>query len=240
MSKEEILERRVATLERKQAEHDKRLSHLEQMHGLTDLVDEYHANLDANWPAVERWEQHYGVSYDTIADRKLGYCPAAPLAPHSASLTIPVTYHGKLFNIRHRLLTPGDRGKYLPHMSGLPGMIFNADDLDADADTILILEGEIKSIVVSERTNLPNIATMGMQGFKQAWVQRLDKFATICVCLDPDAMQQAEKIAGWFDGRARVVGLPVKADDFFVLHGGSKDEFAAYLANAKPVRRNDQ
>lgn len=237
-SKEEILERRIATLERRQVEHDKRLSRLEQMHGLAHLVDEYHANLDGNWPAVERWHEHYGVGYDVIAERKLGCCPSVPLAPRSASLTIPVTYHGKLYNVRHRLLTPGDRGKYLPHLSGLPSVIFNADDLDSKADTILILEGEIKSIVVSERTGLANVATMGMQGFKQSWVKRLDKFTKIIVCLDPDAAIQAEKIAGWFGKRARVARLPVKSDDFFVLHGGTKDEFAAYLANAKPARRS--
>ena len=176
-------EQRRAEIERR--EHDERLTALEKMAQQAGLVDLYHDNLATNEAAVDHWHDHYGVSYDTIAQRKLGYCPTCPTATFSDSLTIPVWYRGKLRNIRHRLLKPDNGGKYRPHMPGLGAMLFNQDDLHIDSDTLILLEGEVKSIVVGQFVDTPNIATMGKCGFPAAWAkdQRFTQFSTIYILL---------------------------------------------------------
>jgi len=225
------LEQHRAEIERREME--RRLSALEQMHQCTDHLA-YHRNLDHHPEAVNYWLSE-GVHAATIARYKLGYCPSCPTAPGHASYTIPVMAQGKLYNIRHRLAAPTGGGKYRPHMAGLPAMIFNADDLLANADSILLLEGEKKSLVVGQETGLPNVAIMGMQSFKPRWASKLARFKTVYVCYDPDAIDKAAETAALFKGRGRVVDLPVKADDFFVRFGACADDFMLYLERAKAV-----
>jgi hypothetical protein len=176
-----------------------------------------------------------GMSPDTVYRYKLGYCHSCPTMPGYASYTIPVMFSGKLYNIRHRIAKPPNGGKYRPHMAGLPAMIFNADDLLADSDQILILEGEKKSMVVGQETGLANIATMGKQSFKPGWAGKLKTFRLIYVCYDPDAKEQAVQTAQLFGTRGRVVDLPFKADEFFFLHDGTAEDFRYYMQQARHV-----
>ena len=121
-------------------------------------------------------------------------------------------------------------------VAGLPAMIFNADHLDRpDKERILILEGEKKSIIVTQETKIPNIATMGMQSFKPEWTAKLAAYRTVYVCFDPDAIDKAVEVAGYFNGRGRVVSLPAKADDMFARLGANEADFMAYLRTARPV-----
>ena len=231
-TKADILRWRVEALERKQQEHERRLSVLERMHKCQDHL-RYHRHLDTNVKAVDYWLGE-GMNADTIHHYKLGYCPDCPTSPGHDSYTIPVTYQGKLFNIRHRLVTPNG-GKYRPHMAGLPSMIFNADHLDRDDGRILILEGEKKSMVVTEKTDIANVATMGKQSFKPGWASRFGAFERVYVCYDPDATAQASATAALFSKRGYVVTLPTKADDFFVLYGGSASDFEYHINTARPA-----
>ena len=73
-TREQLLEWRVAELERKQAEHERRLSALEQMHESSDHLT-YHQNLNSNMQAVDYWLGE-GMTAATIADYMLGYCPS--------------------------------------------------------------------------------------------------------------------------------------------------------------------
>lgn len=234
LTPDELRDLRIAELERKVQEHERRLSALEKMHASTDHLT-YHANLEHHVKAVDYWLEE-GINPDTIAAYKLGYCPSCPTAPGYASYTIPVMYQGKLYNIRHRLANPpATGGKYRPHMAGLPAMIFNADHIDRDEPAILILEGEKKSIVVSQETEIPNIATMGAQSFKRGWAAKLDKFSTVYVCFDPDAETKAAEVASYFGARGRLVQLPFKADDFFVRYGGTASDFQHFVDLARHV-----
>lgn len=228
-------EQRRAEIERRETMN--RVTALEEMARQVGLVDLYHANLNTNEAALDHWHQHYGASYDTIAQRRLGYCARCPTASFSDSLTIPVWYRDELKNIRHRLLKPDNGGKYRPHLPNLGPMLFNADDLHADSDTLLILEGEIKSIIVSQETGLANIAIMGKCGFPAAWARdrRLAKFERVYVCYDPDAKAKATEVAGYFGVRGRVMDLPVKADDLFIRFGGTKQDFEHCIQQARPV-----
>jgi hypothetical protein len=234
MTRDELVELRLAALERAREEDDRRISVLERMHQSEDHL-RYHDLLCQTEQAVDYW-LHEGMSYQTINDRKLGFCLSCPMMPGYASYTIPVISGGKLYNIRHRIANPPDGGKYRPHMAGLPAMIFNADDLlRYDEGRILILEGEKKSMVVSQETGLPNIATMGKQSFKAGWAGKLAKFQQVYVCYDPDAKEQAYQTARLFNGRGHVMHLHVKADDFFTRWGGNADGFNDYIKTARPV-----
>lgn len=223
-----------AEIERR--EMSSRIVALEEMAKQADLVDLYHANLNTNESALDHWHEHYGASYNTIAERKLGYCLQCPTATFSDSLTIPVWYQGTLRNIRHRLLKPNG-GKYRPHLPNLGAMLFNQDDLHADSNKLLILEGEVKSIILSQETERANVAVMGKSGFPESWARdkRFDRFPLVYVCFDPDAHEQAVQTAQLFGKRGRVMGMPHKADEFFYLHNGTADDFRYFVNQARPV-----
>lgn len=227
------IELRLAAMERQQEEQERRLKALEAMRRSTDHIS-YYNNMIDHPEAIEYWCSE-GMDLDTIENYKLGFCDRCPTAPYSASYTIPVMYHERPYNIRHRLISPNGTGKYRPHMSGLPSMLFNADSLDTSKDTIIILEGEKKSIIVSQETGYPNVGVLGMQSFNESWVTKFDKFKRVYVAFDPDAYNKSIEVAGMFGGRGYAVSLPLKADDFFVRAGATVNNFNEYLSMARPV-----
>lgn len=227
------LEARQRAVERKQAEQEQRLSALERMHASTDHIRYWH-NIVIETQAIEYWDSQ-GMSLQTMDDYKLGYCPRCPTDHDGrASYTIPVMAYGKLWNIRHRLIGAHDGDKYRPHLAGLPAMLFNADNLARDGDSITIVEGEKKSIVVAQ-SGFPNVGLMGKSGFQSEWARKFAKFKTVYVALDPDAEAQATEIAAQFKGRGRVALLPGKIDDLIVKHGATAEDIEWFLRMARPV-----
>lgn len=220
-------------LEQRQKEYDERLKNLEVMHKTTDHI-QYYNNMGDHLEAINYWTSE-GMTPQTINERYLGYCPKCPTAPFTDSMTIPVLYRNLPWNIRHRLLNTNGSGKYRPHMAGLPTMLFNADDLHRAEDYILILEGEKKSIIVSQETQLPNVAIMGKVAFNPSWAEKFERYNTVYVALDPDADDRAVGIAKLFKGRGKVVSLPLKADDFFVLASGKPSDFKDYIQWARKI-----
>ena len=237
LTPEELHRRRVdaeiLALKRRQDEQEQRLSALERMHRCQDHVS-YHASLNDKTRAY--WNSE-GINDASIDQYLLGYCLSCPTAPGIPSYTIPIINGGKLENIRHRL-TRESGGKYRPHMAGLGNQLFNADYLeDASAESIIITEGEKKSIVLAQNC-FPNVGIVGKRAFKSEWLRRFDRFPLVYVALDPDAMDSAFRLGAMFNGRGRVVQLPVKPDDMFARHGATAGDFAAFLRYAKPVRGN--
>lgn len=228
----DMAEVRLRNIERRQEELERRLDALEQMHKSRDHLI-YHQNLLNNPERLNYWLRE-GIRTPTIERYQLGYCPSCPTAPFSPSHTIPVMYNGSLYNIRHRLIEPNGSGKYRPHMTGLPTMLFNADYLTEKSSFGLLLEGEKKAMVVTQETGLPNTAIMGMAAFQNGWVSKFDNWGKVIVALDPDAEGRAVQIGEMFGKRALIASLPVKADDFFVL-GGGRDDFVRYLSMARPA-----
>ncbi len=194
----------------------------------------YHENLQTHPAAVDYWRSE-GLYDKTISRHQLGWCPRCPTAPYSASYTVPITYHGQVYNIRHRLESPNGSGKYRPHMKGLPAMLYNADDLDQESNFGLLLEGEKKTMVVTQETGFPAVGIMGMESFAPSWVEKFSNWGVVFVTLDPDEAGRGYSIAKMFGDRGRVVTLPVKADDFFVRHGGTMSQFVGYMNIARPV-----
>jgi len=225
-----LLEARVASLERAKADHEKRLSALELMHQCKEHIF-YHEQMDE---CDRGWWNEQGIN-DTMIDKyTLGVCYGCPTdRERRLSYTIPIINGGKLWNIRYRLIggTPGD--KYRPHMSNLPQTVFNGDFVyKDDKSSIMICEGEKKSIVL-DQYGFHAVGIMGKAGFQRAWATKFAQFAEVMICLDPDATDRANEMAGWFGDRARVVELTCKPDDFFTIYGGSASEFAEFLKQAR-------
>lgn len=233
MSTEEIAKLQVELESRREEEKQKQARALASIGSVTDHLI-YHENLQTHPAAIDYWRSE-GIHTKTINRHQLGWCPACPTAPYSPSYTMPVTYHDTLFNIRHRLASPNGKGKYRPHMKGLPAMLYNADDLDIESNFGLLLEGEKKSMVVTQETGFRNVGIMGMESFSPGWVQKFSNWGVVFVTLDPDADKRAYSIAKMFGDRGRVVTLPVKADDFFVKHGGTMRDFVGYINMGRVV-----
>lgn len=232
-------ERRLRILEAEQRrarnereEQARRMSALERMHVCTDHL-RYHFDMPIE--QMEYWLGE-GMTVDTIAAWQLGYCPRCPTDRDGrASYTIPVYGRdGKLINIRHRLASAPNGDKYRPHMAGLGAQLFNAKATKVDARAIRLTEGE-KKVIVLEQEGFPAVGIMGKRSFKREWMTWLEPFKTVYVALDPDALESANRLAAMFNGRARVVTLPVKPDDFFTIYGGSRNDFKTFTGDAKPA-----
>lgn len=225
------LEYKTRQLERKQAEHERRLSAIERIHACTDHIRYHDAMPDE---AVFYWNTQ-GFMTKTIERFKLGYCHRCPTdTDHRPSYTIPVVSNGKLWNIRHRILGAGNGDKYRPHIAGLPTVLFNADDLRTNSQSILIVEGEKKSMIASQE-GFCNVGIMGACTFDMAWLQRFNRFKAVYVALDPDATEKAEDIAALFGIRGRVVYMPDKLDDLIVNHGATADDIRRFIELSRPV-----
>ena len=229
------LEVQQRMMERQQAEHDRRLTALEKIHGMMANADYYHKNLTAiDNNAFEYWISE-GILCETIDKYKLGYCSRCPTdSQRRPSYTIPVIIHDKLFNIRHRLIQADNGDKYRPEIPGLPNVLFNADNLYGDSETIIIAEGEKKAIHLTQ-LGFPNVGMMGKSGFKPEWVGKFHRFSTVYIALDPDAEAQAVQIAELFQGRGRVVSMPDKVDDMVTQYGATYDDIEWFIKRGVPV-----
>ena len=237
-------ERRLLALEaeqrqaqREREENARRLSALERMHSSTDHL-KYHENL--SWQAIDYWHGE-GITNESIDFYQLGFCPRCPTDREGRpSYTIPVFDRDSttLINIRHRLVGANGGDKYRPHLAGLGAQLFNARFTNGteQRDSITITEGEKKSVVLQQE-GFANVGIMGKRCFKREWLEWLEPFRTVCVALDPDATESAERLAGMLKGRGRVVDLPVKADEFFWRYHGTANDFERFLGLARPVKQ---
>lgn len=170
---------------------------------------------------LDLW-QSYGLGRDAVQRWGLGYCHQCPTFSRSPSLSIPVFGGGRLLDIRHRLIdTTSISGKYRSHISGL-GLtvnLFNRDSLRAKR--VVIVEGEIKSIVLEEH----GIASCGIYGSggHRELVAIAKRFPiTGVIALDPDVESQAWSLADKLVEVGSTIWIsffPDKPDDFILSYG---------------------
>jgi len=231
LTAEERLVLKKAAEERRARELADQIDALERIKSM-DVHLRYHEALTPS--AYEYWITQ-GISPSSMNHYKLGFCDKCPTAPYSSSHTIPVVWRDELWNVRHVLTNPNGQGKYRPQMGGLPITLFNADMLDIGGEECMLVEGEKKAMVVQERTGIPTIGTMGKQVFLPHWTKYFDDYKTVYVAFDPDAYEEGLRVASLLNGKSRLASIPVKPDDFFVLHGGTVDGFRKFLDLARPV-----
>jgi hypothetical protein len=200
-----------------------------------------------------------GIIDWAIDEYMLGYCAdytawVGADEWHTPTMTIP--HWGpdhEIRNIQHRLLNPPAPGDKYRQMAGLPAAMFLTEPDEPLSGAVLVVEGAKKAIVT-----YTNLGTSPMGGPltvvgvpsktpSATMLDQLEECDPIYVALDPDAYTSAfvdgksltpavNRVADKLNReRVKIVKLPVKPDDFFVLFGGNAREFVDFLKVAKPA-----
>lgn len=232
--------------QRKAEDKAKREEAIKRVSSLAERVGWYHSMVDR---AREYWHGQ-GLPDVTIERYQLGFCPECPTYPKSPSYVIPYHASGQLVSIRHRLANPNGCGKYRPEFSGLPNQLFNADQLKMereetdfsllDPGQILIVEGEVKSIFLSDVAGIPAVGVPGAAAWQDDWLPMFADMSMVYVVFDDGAAaeEQARKVTRTLNGsgiKAVHVVMSCKPDDFFVKFGGTSDEFLRILRQGRRV-----
>lgn len=180
-----------------------------------------------SWGVPEEWQDYLELGY--TPDKK--YRDESGEIRHSAAYTIPYMHYTadkpQFKTMQYRLFNasnPNDRYRF---EHGLPATYYMTTPTEPIADEVIICEGAKKGIVV--RINVSEITVLAVPA-KGSWggvVDAVKQCGRVHVCLDPDATDKAVKMAQQIGKQARVIHLPVKADDFFTLYGGTQSDFIA-------------
>ena len=201
----------------------------------------------ANSPNAERYHRQMsdrgywyrqGLNDETIDKYQLGYSEICPTYPGSASWTIPIKYQNRLYNIRHRLVSPNGCGKYRPEMAGLPNALFDADVLANPDWQVIIVEGEVKAMMLTQ-CGFCAVGVPGASSFKSKWLKLFPAGVTVYIAFDPGAEEQAIKTGALFGAAGfdtRVCHLPAKPDDMLVLYGASVRDMAKYFEQGYRIK----
>lgn len=187
----------------------------------------YHANLDQlDGRPRTMWETR-GVPLWYQDWLELGYDPnhkfwAGKEEFYSATLTFPIYQPATrdVLNIRHRLLgEAADKfGKYRPERAGLPASPFVASPDLPIKNTVIVVEGEIKAMVVWVTLGDPNIQVIGLPGSgnfhapKDELIKQLSDCERIFLIPDPEV--DSAPLANKLNKRARLITLREKVDDY--------------------------
>jgi hypothetical protein len=197
------------------------------------------------------WYQQ-GINDWAIETYQLGYCGDYTFfydgtEYHSPTMTIPHFGHSwELVNIQHRLLLPPEPGDKYRQMADVPAAMFLTEPDNELSGSILVVEGAKKAIVTHLNFG-HELTTVGIPSKTPSldMLEKLDRCEPVYLALDPDAYfptttkdgriipPAVSRIAAKLDGRAMIVKLPVKPDDFFFVHGGKPDDMRAYIRQAK-------
>jgi hypothetical protein len=221
--------------ERDKAERERRQTAVQAIQAKrNDLT--YHRQLLDN-PDFLQWVQStWGIGIELVKVFHLGWCRYCPTFPDSDSITIPFYSNGELVNLRHRLVRENSKGKYRPEISGLESSIFNIDGLSLPAEFVLLVEGEFKTIYLSQFYNVVGIS--GITQFKPEWGKLFNSAEIVYICFDPGADEAAHKTGQMLakaGNEVRVVMLPHKPDDFFHIYNGNQNQFYKYLRNGRKL-----
>lgn len=199
------------------------------------------------------WHEQGIIDY--MIDRyRLGYCPEYT-AYHNAepfttpTMTIPHFGPGwEIVNIQHRLLNPKNPGDKYRQMAGLPAAMFLTEPDEPLTGATMVVEGAKKALVAythlgGQPLGGPlNIVAVPSKTPARQMLEALKDCDPVYLMLDPDAyvsnggapaVNRIVRALG--RERVRVIKLPVKPDDFFVIYGGKQRDMVAYMKQAAPV-----
>ncbi len=209
----------------------------------------YHAQV-SNSIAQAYWSSQ-GVTPTAIDHFKLGWAPRCPTLPvkyegNTASVTIPYLNQGAVTNLKHRLIVPNGYGKYRYETKGLKNQLFNLDTLYREEEfeyllpsELLIIEGEIKPMVVDYINGFRAIGIPGASSWQTQWASLIpkEKIKQIYIGLDPGVEQDIiNKIAADLHGQGfamNILSLLCKPDDMFVRYGANASDFMAIIKQSR-------
>lgn len=151
-------------------------------HPVTDAEVTYYANMLMESQSAIKWLSGRHISMNSARAYRLGYLE--DYYGKGPATTIPVYDNGALKTIRLRMWDNNATPRYRPIRSGLGAWMMNDRLIQADTKYVVIVEGEIKSIILNQ-FDIPAVGLMG-NSLKSEWMERFPKQKRIYVWLDPD------------------------------------------------------
>jgi hypothetical protein len=205
----------------------------------------YHSDLVNSEKARRLWQSR-GLANEWQDFWKLGVCRSFTVGTddgpiQTPSLTIPIHDTAwQVVNVRHRLLNPPKpNDKYRPDRPGLQSAPFIANPtVGYNHDRILVVEGEIKSMVTYESLytgrdeDTPQV--IGIPG-KTQFRMIADQLQghEVYICFDPDAGPQALEAARQVHGK--IITLPMKIDDAILAHALDQRGLRMMMKSARKI-----
>lgn len=189
---------------------------------LTRLADEYAEHLDSAMDyLMER-----GIDRQMAEEFGLGFVPEGR---YSGRLAVPYHTPSGVVALNYRSLN-GHTPKYI-FESGSSRHLYNAWTL-RKAERALVVEGELKAVVVQSVTDIPTVGYGGTENWKEHFRYCFEGVAEAIVIADDGkpGHDAAERVARSIGSRARVVYTPEGMDDpdTFIQAKGV-DEFLALI-----------
>lgn len=165
----------------------------EQRELLNLATETYAASLDEVVPYLER----RGISRQCALSRGLGYV-AEPVVGHQSfkgRLAIPYITQAGTVNMTFRCVRDHDckiqpnHHKYLKP-KGLSATLYGVADTFKDTLDIVIVEGELDTIIMSDMIGHPAIGIPGAENWKPWWTDILKDFRRVFVFMDADKAGQ--------------------------------------------------
>lgn len=213
---------RAEQIEREQAR--RRSAELALAHLRDDRVWERYNDTLQQTPEARAWWRSRGIP-DSYQDWwQLGWDAAHWFGNHeTATATIPL--FGRDWqprNIKHRLLDPGDCGKYRYQLAGQsqPAFLANPDGRDG-RDHLIAIEGEIKAMVVHVTLDDSHVQIIGLPGTNPSAdiLAALAQADRVTLVMDPGAKPAGIKMAHSIGvGKVWLLETPVKVDDGILAH----------------------
>lgn len=165
----------------------------EQRELLNLATEMYVESLDEAMPYLES----RGINRQCALSRGLGYV-AEPVVGHQSfkgRLSIPYVTPAGVVNMAFRCIRDHDckvqpnHAKYLKP-KGLPATLYGVADTFKDTLDIVVVEGELDTIIMSEIVGQPAIGIPGAENWKPWWTDILKDFRRVFVLMDADKAGQ--------------------------------------------------
>lgn len=146
--------------ERKREKLERTKEAYSRMHTCQDWIA-YSQAVNSDQALMFHWLEQ-GLQENTVLRWGLGYCTETPCDEQKRpSLTIPVFFQGKLFDIRHRIIGAEGNEKYRSHLPGVVPIYFNLDGIKG-GQQVYVVEGEKKAMVLMQEGFSPCLAYPGI------------------------------------------------------------------------------
>jgi len=215
----------------------KRSAELALAHLRDDRIWERYNDTLQQSGAARAWWRKRGVP-DTYQDYwQLGWDALHTFGTHSTS-TATIPLFGRDWqprNIKHRLIDPGDCGKYRYQLAGQAQPAFLANPDGKERDHLIAIEGEIKAMVVHITLDDSHSQIIGLPGTNPSpdILAALAQADRVTLVMDPGAKGAGIKMAQTI-GVAKVwlLETPVKVDDGILAHGMTAYDLRQMLRGA--------
>jgi len=197
----------------------------------TALWERYHASMGEEG---ERYWRSRGIPPSKQAWWRLGY-GTHPRYGEVASIPLFDRNFSRCLNIKYRLKVP-DKGKYRYELSNGSNPPFLCDPEKPLDGRVIVVEGEIKAMVVHTTLDNPDEAVVGIPGITPGLrtISALDNAQEITLVADPGAEQQAKRLCEQLDeSRCRLLVTLEKIDDAILAVRPDKYVLRRWLEQAR-------